>query len=95
MLKNPFLSWLLSFPGARARLLADPNFLFKVGIELGIGLTMKLTAEYTKRGDEFQSQLDFVLANVIMALIADFMLVWLPAPAYNLTCVAVMGGLPL
>uniref|UniRef100_A0A1D1ZRF7 Protein RETICULATA-RELATED 4, chloroplastic n=2 Tax=Auxenochlorella protothecoides TaxID=3075 RepID=A0A1D1ZRF7_AUXPR len=85
MLKNPFLSWLLSFPGARARLLADPNFLFKVGIELGIGLTMKLTAEYTKRGDEFQSQLDFVLANVIMALIADFMLVWLPAPAYNLT----------
>jgi hypothetical protein len=25
-------------------------------------------------------ELDFVAANVMMALIADFMLVWLPAP---------------
>lgn len=69
----------------RARLLADPNFLFKIGIELGIGLTMKVIAEYTKRGKDFQAQLDFVIANVIMALVADYMLVWLPAPAYNLT----------
>ncbi len=28
-------------------------------------------------------ELDFVLANVMMALIADFMLVWLPAPTLS------------
>ncbi len=28
-------------------------------------------------------ELDFVLANVIMALVADFMLVWLPAPTLS------------
>ena len=28
-------------------------------------------------------ELDFVAANVMMALIADFMLVWLPAPTLS------------
>jgi len=64
-------------------MLADPSFLVKVGIELGIGICTKATAEYTKRGDNFSNQLDFVTANVIMALIADFMLVWLPAPTFS------------
>jgi len=31
-------------------------------------------------------ELDFVLANVIMALVADFMLVWLPAPTLSFKC---------
>ena len=85
--KNPFLAWLLNFAGFRERLLADPGFMIKVGIEVGIGICTKSTAEYAKRGESFNSQLDFVLANVIMALIADFMLVWLPAPTF-----AVGGG---
>lgn len=62
--------------------MADPSFMIKVAIEVGIGICTKSTAEYTKRGESFQSQLDFVFANVCMALIADFMLVWLPAPTY-------------
>ncbi|EFN52257.1 hypothetical protein CHLNCDRAFT_139161 [Chlorella variabilis] len=37
---------------------------------------------YTKRGDDFKSELDFVFANLVMAIIADFMLVWLPAPTF-------------
>ena len=28
-------------------------------------------------------QLDFVFANLLMALVADFMLVWLPAPTFS------------
>lgn len=68
--------------GFRARLLADPNFLIKVAIELGIGMVMKVTAEYTKRGEKFGEQLDFVFANIVMALVADWMLVWLPAPTF-------------
>jgi hypothetical protein len=80
--KNPFLSWLLNFGGFRERLLADPSFMIKVAIEVGIGICTKTTAEYAKRQDKFSSQLDFVAANIIMALIADFMLVWLPAPTF-------------
>ena len=41
---------------------------------------MKIAAELNKRGDRFNSELDFVFANVVMAIIADTMLVWLPAP---------------
>jgi hypothetical protein len=87
MSKNPFLAWLMSFGGFRERLLADPSFMIKVAIEVGIGICTKTTAEYTKRGENFNSQIDFVFANLVMALIADFMLVWLPAPTF-----AVRGG---
>lgn len=62
--------------------MADPGFMIKVAIEVGIGICTKTTAEYTKRGEYFNSQLDFVAANIVMALIADFMLVWLPAPTF-------------
>ena len=68
--------------GFRERLLADPGFMVKVGLEVGIGVCTKTTAEYTKRGDDFKSELDFVFANLVMAVIADFMLVWLPAPTF-------------
>lgn len=78
------LRWLLGFAGFRERLLADPAFLAKVAIECGIGIGTKLSAEYTKRGDNFAKEADFVAANVLMAIIADFMLVWLPAPTLAL-----------
>jgi len=78
-------AWLLRFPGFRERLLADPGFLVKVAIECGIGVCTKVSAEYAKRGSEhFPKELDFVAANVLMAIIADFMLVWLPAPTLSL-----------
>ncbi|CAL5227226.1 g10148 [Coccomyxa viridis] len=77
------LAPLMKLGGFRERLLADPGFLVKVGIEVGIGIFTKSTAEYAKRGEDFNKELDFVLANVMMALIADFMLVWLPAPTLS------------
>eukprot|EP00798_Chlamydomonas_sp_ICE-L_P014341 gene14341-20334_t len=69
--------------GLRERLLADPNFSAKMAIECGIGVCTKLTAEKTKREDNFMSEIDFVAANVVMAIIADWMLTWLPAPALS------------
>jgi len=69
--------------GFRERLVADPGFIAKMSIELGIGLFTKSTAEWTKRGESFKRELDFVGANVVMALLADFMLVWLPAPVFQ------------
>lgn len=89
--KNPFLAWLLNFGGFQERLLADPSFMIKVAIEVGIGICTKSAAEYSKRGESFNSQLDFVFANIIMALVADFMLVWLPAPTFSIRAGAAAG----
>ena len=72
----------LSIPGFRERLLIDAAFLTKVAVECGIGVVTKLSAEKTKRGESFSRETEYVVANVIMAVIADFLLVWLPAPAY-------------
>ncbi|GLI69134.1 hypothetical protein VaNZ11_013689 [Volvox africanus] len=69
--------------GFRERLLADPSFFVKLGIEIGIGVVMKITAEYTKRKENFKREIDFVFANTLMAIIADFMLTWLPAPTLS------------
>ncbi|KAL6763976.1 hypothetical protein V8C86DRAFT_1783279 [Haematococcus lacustris] len=69
--------------GFRERLLGDPSFPVKVAIECGIGVVTKVTAESTKRGDSFWPEIDFVGANVVMAIIADFMLTWIPAPTLS------------
>lgn len=71
---------LFRIAGFRERMLADPNFLYKTCLECGIGIFTKSAAEYGKRQKSFVRELDFVLANVIMAIFADFLLVWLPAP---------------
>lgn len=56
--------------------------------QVGIGIFTKTSAEFAKRGENFQNELDFVGANIIMALVADFMLVWLPAPTLSFACAA-------
>jgi len=66
--------------GFRSRILADPKFLFKIAVEEAIGVTGKISAELNKRKEKFWKEFDFVLANIIMAIIADFALVWVPAP---------------
>jgi hypothetical protein len=81
---SKFLGWLLNFGGFKERLLADDLFMTKVGIECGVGIFTKTAAELEKRKEKFSKELDFVIADVVMALIADFMLVWLPAPTVSL-----------
>ncbi|GFP92407.1 hypothetical protein PHJA_001384900 [Phtheirospermum japonicum] len=82
--KSPFMGWLLQFGGFKERLLADDLFLTKVAIECGVGVFTKTAAELEKRRENFTKELDFVFADVVMAIIADFMLVWLPAPTVSL-----------
>ncbi|XP_062231279.1 protein RETICULATA-RELATED 4, chloroplastic-like [Phragmites australis] len=81
---SPVFRWLLQFGGFKERLLADDLFLTKVAIECGVGIFTKSAAEYGKRGENFVKELDFVVADVVMAIVADFMLVWLPAPTVSL-----------
>lgn len=82
--KSVVFRWLLQFSGFKERLLADDLFLTKVGIECGVGIFTKTAAEYERRRENFAKELDFVFADVVMAIIADFMLVWLPAPTVSL-----------
>lgn len=82
--KSAVFRWLLQFGGFKERLLADDLFLTKVGIECGVGIFTKTAAELEKRKENFSKELDFVFADVVMAIIADFMLVWLPAPTVSL-----------
>ncbi|CAI5496383.1 unnamed protein product [Closterium sp. Naga37s-1] len=66
------LGYLMRFGGFKERLLADDLFMTKT------------SAELERRRAAFFPEFDFVIADVIMALIADFMLVWLPAPTIPL-----------
>lgn len=82
--KSAVFRWLLQFGGFRERLLADDLFLAKVGMECGVGIFTKTAAEYERRRENFFNELEIVFADVVMAIIADFMLVWLPAPTVSL-----------
>ncbi|CAD5163605.1 protein RETICULATA-RELATED 4, chloroplastic [Musa acuminata AAA Group] len=82
--KSPVFRWLLQFGGFKERLLADDLFLAKVAIECGVGIFTKTAAEWERRRENFMKELDFVFADVVMAIVADFMLVWLPAPTVSL-----------
>ncbi|KAL0437206.1 UNVERIFIED_CONTAM: protein RETICULATA-RELATED 4, chloroplastic [Sesamum radiatum] len=82
--KSGFLSWLMKFGGFKERLLADDLFLAKVAMECGVGVFTKTAAEYERRRENFFKELEIVFADVVMAIIADFMLVYLPAPTVAL-----------
>ncbi|KAG0498901.1 hypothetical protein HPP92_003592 [Vanilla planifolia] len=81
---SPIFRWLMQFGGFKERLLADDLFLAKVAMECGVGIFTKTAAEWERRRENFTKELDFVVADVVMAIIADFMLVWLPAPTVSL-----------
>ncbi|KAK8520574.1 hypothetical protein V6N13_030983 [Hibiscus sabdariffa] len=82
--KSGLMRWLMQFGGFKERLLADDLFLAKVGIECGVGIFTKTAAEYDRRRENFFKELEIVFADVVMAIIADFMLVYLPAPTVSL-----------
>lgn len=82
--KSVVFRWLLQFGGFKERLLADDLFLAKVAMECGVGIFTKTAAELERRRENFMKEIDFVIADVVMAIVADFMLVWLPAPTVSL-----------
>ncbi|GJQ12858.1 hypothetical protein GpartN1_g4649.t1 [Galdieria partita] len=83
---NPVSRLLMSLSqGLRNRFLADERFLLKILIEESLGLCGKLSAEWERRRDRFWKEIDFVFANVVMAFLADFALVYFPAPVVSLS----------
>ncbi|KAF8118164.1 hypothetical protein N665_0006s0157 [Sinapis alba] len=82
--RSAVMRWLMQFAGFRERLLADDLFLAKLAMECGVGVFTKTAAEYERRRENFFNELEVVFADVVMAIIADFMLVYLPAPTVSL-----------
>ncbi|GAB0497541.1 hypothetical protein MMPV_008876 [Pyropia vietnamensis] len=82
---NPISRLLMATgPAMRNRFLADELFALKIGIEEAIGIFGKLSAEYERRRERFFPEADFVFANLLTALLADFALTALPAPSVAL-----------
>ncbi|XP_030457268.2 protein RETICULATA-RELATED 4, chloroplastic-like [Syzygium oleosum] len=93
--RSPFFRWLMQFGGFKERLLADDLFLAKVAMECGVGIFTKTAAEYERRRENFFNELEIVFADVVMAIIADFMLVYLPAPTVSLRPALAIGAGPI
>mmetsp|Transcript_9691 Transcript_9691/g.15865 ORF Transcript_9691/g.15865 Transcript_9691/m.15865 type:complete len:494 (-) Transcript_9691:386-1867(-) len=85
VLGEPILGQLVSeSEGIMERFLADPNFLFKLFADEAVGIMAKLPAEYSKRGEKFWSEMDFVTTNVIMGIITEFLFTYTRAPTLSI-----------
>ncbi|KAI4334295.1 hypothetical protein L6164_019005 [Bauhinia variegata] len=64
----------------RNRMLADPSFLFKVGIEIVIDSCCATFAEIQKRGKDFWAEFELYAADLLVGIVVDIALVGLLAP---------------
>lgn len=69
-----------SIPAFRDRLVADRLYFFKILAEVSIDSACATVAEFRKRGDEFWSEFEFYLSDLIVGLVLDVVLVSLLAP---------------
>lgn len=60
--------------------MGDTAFMTKLTIEMVTGIMSQCLAEYQKRGSKFMNELDFVLADTLTCLFANFAAVWLSCP---------------
>eukprot|EP00741_Cyanophora_paradoxa_P007065 tig00001086_g6836.t1 len=80
---DPRLRFFLRLSGGwRERLLADPKFLYKLGVAELVMFTSRLSAEVKKRGKNFWREFDLAFANVANGTISQFFLVWVLAPTH-------------
>ncbi|KAL4437045.1 hypothetical protein ABPG75_004184 [Micractinium tetrahymenae] len=74
-------AWLVkAVPAFRNRLIRDRLFFFKVWAEVAIDSGCATVAELRKRGDEFWSEFEFYLSDLLVGLVLDVVLVTLIAP---------------
>lgn len=64
----------------RNRMLADPSFLFKVSIEIMIDSCCATFAEVQKRGKDFWSEFELYVADLLVGVVVDVVLVCMLAP---------------
>ncbi|KAL2653324.1 hypothetical protein R1flu_021452 [Riccia fluitans] len=76
----------------RNRMLADPTFLFKVFTEIAIDSGCATFAEIQKRGEDFWHEFDFYLADLMVGIALDVLLVGLLAPFVRFGAAPAGGG---
>ncbi|XP_058099431.1 protein RETICULATA-RELATED 1, chloroplastic-like isoform X2 [Magnolia sinica] len=64
----------------RNRMLVDPSFLFKVGIEIVIDSCCATFAEIQKRGKDFWAEFELYVADLLVGVVVNVALVGLLAP---------------
>ncbi|GAA0156613.1 hypothetical protein LIER_14067 [Lithospermum erythrorhizon] len=77
----------------RDRMLADPSFLFKVGIEVVIDSCCATFAEVQKRGKDFWAEFELYAADLLVGIVVDIALVGMLAPYVRIGKQSVSGGL--
>ncbi|KAK7261264.1 hypothetical protein RIF29_27572 [Crotalaria pallida] len=91
-------AWPLSFlmrhcAMLRNRMLADPSFLFKVGIEIVIDSCCATFAEVQKRGKDFWAEFELYAADLLVGIVVDIALVGMLAPYARIGKPSVSKGL--
>lgn len=79
------------WPGWRRRVLADPEFPFKVLMEETVGLGLAASGMIAARGKEILNELDFAICDIAVGATLNFILVYLlspVAPAVGATAVS-------
>lgn len=82
------------------RMMADPQFIFKLSLEQALTVYGSLTYEAEMRGKRFMSELDMVALNTLTMMMGTFATVWVLAPsrsfgtAYKFRWQSMLHGLP-
>ncbi|XP_025695353.1 protein RETICULATA, chloroplastic isoform X1 [Arachis hypogaea] len=76
----------------RNRMLADPSFLFKIGSEIVIDSCCATFAEVQKRGDDFWSEFELYVADLLVGLVVNIALVGMLAPYARIGKPSVSSG---
>lgn len=66
--------------GFKSRAAYDSSFTTKLSVELFVGFSAQVVAEVSKRGSNSLAEIDFIIADIIMCLTANFAAVYLSAP---------------
>ena len=92
-LGNPVTKVLAASAYIRCRLLAEPRLPTILAIEVAVGCLSTLAAEKAARGEAFQKELDFVLANQVLIVLTNIALVLALTPAAPIAPPAAAGTL--
>ena len=68
------------FPAWHAKVLADPNFPFKLLMEETVGMALCTAGVVAARGKNVWNEIDFVLVDAMVGAALSFTLLWLLAP---------------
>eukprot|EP00276_Gloeochaete_wittrockiana_P007563 CAMPEP_0184646142 /NCGR_PEP_ID=MMETSP0308-20130426/2775_1 /TAXON_ID=38269 /ORGANISM="Gloeochaete witrockiana, Strain SAG 46.84" /LENGTH=433 /DNA_ID=CAMNT_0027075849 /DNA_START=277 /DNA_END=1578 /DNA_ORIENTATION=- len=74
--------------GLAQRVLADPNFLFKVAVEQFLSLSLAWSVEKKARGAQLRDESDFVVMDLLAVSLATFFATWVFAPTLPLAYLA-------